>query len=218
MGQKIDPRSVRLGINKNWDSIWYSDEKDYVKFSMEDRLARQFISKKLEAAGVDTIMIKRSLNKVFVEIVVARPGVVIGRGGSGIEDMKKEMNKIFKTDVDLKIIEVKNPEISARLIAQNIKAQLVRRIVPKFAMSKEVEKVKLSSAKVKGIRIWVSGRIKGTEIARTEKIQWGTVPLATLRADIDFAKDIAQVPNAGTHGIKVWVYRGEKSKMDELTD
>lgn len=218
MGQKIDPRSLRLGVNKNWDSIWYADEKDYVRFSMEDRAARESIKKKLDAAGVDVITIKRSLNKVFVEIVVARPGVVIGRGGSGIEEMKKEMNKIFKTDVDLKIIEVKNPEVSARLIAQNIKAQLVRRIVPKFAMSKEIERVKLSSAKVKGVRIWVSGRIKGTEIARTEKVQWGTVPLATLRADIDYTKEIAQVPNAGTHGIKVWVYRGEKSKMDELTD
>lgn len=214
MGQKVDPRAIRIGINKYWNSIWYAEGKEYVDAFVQDRKAREYVKTKLENAGVEKVIVKRYLNKITVEIIVARPGVVIGRAGAEIEILKSELNKIFKSKVDVKVLEAKNPDVSARLIAQNIKGQLTRRIAPKFAMSRELEKAKSSGSNIKGIRIWVSGRIRGAEIARTEKVQWGTIPLSTLRADIDYAKETAQVPNAGLQGIKVWVYKGEKSEVE----
>ena len=176
---------------------------------LEDLKARDFIGEKLKSAGIHDIRIKRSMNNVAVEITVARPGVVIGRGGSGIEELKIELNRLMKTKVDLKVLEVKRPEASARLIAMNIKDQLERRIVPKFAALREIDNAR-NSGFVNGVRVWVSGRIKGVEIARTEKFQWGTVPLQTLRADIDYYYIDADVPNAGKHGVKVWIFKGEK--------
>lgn len=214
MGQKIDPRSLRIGINRNWDSIWYAEGTDYMDSITEDRKIRKAITSKLDAAGVEKIVVKRSLNNILIEIVVARPGVVIGRGGAGIETLKKDLNKVIGKTAEIKIVEAKSPDTSAELIAQNIRNQVIRRVAPKYAMSREIEKAKNNPTKIKGIRIWVSGRIRGAEIARTEKDQWGTVPLATLRADIDYAKQEAQVPNAGIHGIKVWVYKGEKTEID----
>lgn len=210
MGQKIHPVGLRLGINKGWKSNWYAEKDSYAEFLHNDLMVRKYITEKLRSAGVHDIVIKRSMNKIAVEITVARPGVVIGRGGSGIEELKKDLNRLLKTAVDLKILEIKRPETSARLISQNIKEQLERRIVPKYAAQREIDNAR-NTGEVKGVRIWVSGRIKGVEIARTEKFQWGTVPLQTLRADIDYFYQSASVPNAGKHGIKVWVYRGEKS-------
>lgn len=209
MGQKIHPVGMRLGINKGWKSVWYADKSNYANFLKDDLKVRRYLSDKLRSAGVHEIKIKRSMNKVRVEVTVARPGVVIGRGGSGIEEVKKELNRMLQTSVDLQILEVKRPETSARLIAQNIKEQLERRIVPKFSAQREIENAR-NTGEVSGVRIWVSGRIKGVEIARTEKFQWGTVPLQTLRADIDYYYQDAQVPNAGKHGIKVWVYKSDK--------
>lgn len=214
MGQKVNANGIRVGVNKGWRSFWYAPKDQYADMLHEDLKLKKYIRGKIEAAGVDMIKIKRSMNKVLIEITVARPGVVIGRGGSGIEEMKKELNRIVKGDVELKVYEIKNPEIRARLIAENIKNQLIRRIVPKFAASREIENAK-NSGKIKGIKIWVSGRIKGAEIARVEKFQWGSVPMQTLRADIDYAFVDAEVPNAGKHGIKVWVYTGEKLDTDE---
>ncbi len=208
MGQKIHPIGFRLGINKGWKSIWYADKHNYAKLLKQDLKAREFVQDKLANSGVHEVRIKRSMNNVLVEIVVARPGVVIGRGGAGIEQLKKDLNRLFGTKVELKVLEIKRPEISARLIALNIKDMLERRVVPKFAAKKELENAR-NTGEVKGVRIWVAGRIKGAEIARTEKFQWGTVPLQTLRADIDYCALAAQVPNAGKQGIKVWVYKGE---------
>ena len=209
MGQKVNPVGFRLGVNKGWKSIWYADKSTYADLLESDLKARAFIKEHLRNAGVHEVKIKRSMNKIRIEVTVARPGVVIGRGGEGIETLKKDLNKLLKTNVDLQILEIKRPETSARIIAQNIADQLERRIVPKFAASREIENAR-NSGEVKGVRVWVSGRIKGVEIARTEKFQWGTVPLQTLRADIDYYYLTAQVPNAGKHGVKVWIYKGEK--------
>ncbi len=214
MGQKTNPNGMRIGVNKGWNSTWYAPKQQYAKLLHEDLKLRAFVDKQLQPAGVSKIKIKRSMNKVLLEIAVARPGVVIGKGGAGIDTLKERIKRMVKSEVEFKVFEVKNPEMMSKLIAENIKSQLIRRIVPKFASIREIENAK-NSGKVKGIRIWVSGRIKGAEIARTEKFQWGTVPLATLRANIDYCFLDAQVPNAGKHGIKVWVYKGEKSNMDE---
>ncbi len=214
MGQKTNPNGMRIGVNKGWNSTWYAPKLQFAKLLHEDLKLRAFVDQQLQPAGVSKIKIKRSMNKILLEIAVARPGVVIGKGGTGIDALKASLKRMVKSEVELKVFEVKNPEIMSKLIAENIKSQLIRRIVPKFASIREIENAK-NSGKVKGIRIWVSGRIKGAEIARTEKFQWGTVPLATLRANIDYCFLDAQVPNAGKHGIKIWVYKGEKSNMDE---
>ncbi|MFW5702866.1 MAG: 30S ribosomal protein S3 [Candidatus Dojkabacteria bacterium] len=209
MGQKINPNGFRVGVNKNWLSGWFSPKSDYADTLNSDLKVREYLSKELKNAGLAEVIIKRYSNKVTISISVARPGVVIGRGGTGIEKVKKDLQKLVGSAVDLKVFEVKKPEASAQLIADNIASQLERRIVPKFACQRAIETAKQTQG-VKGVRIWVSGRIKGAEIARTEKFQWGTVPLQTLRADIDYAHLAAQVPNAGKNGIKVWVYKGEK--------
>lgn len=214
MGQKINPTGLRVGVRKSWKSFWYMPKHDYGDTVYIDQKIRKFVRKELRSAGVERIEIRRYLNKIEVEIKVARPGVVIGRGGAQVEEVKKKLNKIAGVKVELKVVEVKDPDISAQLIADRIIEQLERRIVPKFIMSKELEKAS-SSGKVKGVRIWVSGRIKGAEIARTEKLQWGTIPLQTLDADIDYALSEAQVPNAGRQGVKVWVYKGKVSEVKE---
>ncbi len=214
MGQKINATGFRIGVNKGWSSFWYSPKSQFATLLHDDLKIKEYVRKKIEAAGVNVVKIKRSMNKVQIEVRVARPGVVIGRGGAGIEELKKELNRMVKGEVELKVFEIKSPEVQARLIAENIKNQLVRRVVPKFAASREIENAK-KTGEVKGIKIWVSGRIKGAEIARVEKFQWGSVPMQTLRAKIDYAFVDAEVPNAGKHGIKVWVYTGEKLDLDD---
>lgn len=214
MGHKVNPTGYRLGVNKHWQSQWFAGKDKYADNLLSDLKLRAFIQKKLTNAGVAEVIIKRSIKKITIEVHVARPGVVIGRGGAGIEELKKELDKMIEGEVELKILEVKRPETSARLIAESVKSQVERRIVPKYASQREIENAK-NSGVIKGVRIWVSGRIKGAEIARTEKFQWGTVPLATLRADIDYCEIFAQVPNAGKQGIKVWVFKGEKLTEDE---
>lgn len=213
MGQKIHPIGLRIGVSKDWRSVWYMPKDQYGETVYNDYQIRQFIKRELKSSGVEKIEIRRFMNKVEVELRVARPGVVIGRGGVQIEEIKGKLNKLTGGKVELKVLEVKDPEVSAQLIADRIREQLERRVVPKFIMSNELEKA-TSSGKIKGIRIWVAGRIKGAEIARTEKLQWGTIPLQTLEADIDYALTEAQVPNAGRQGVKVWVYKG-KSKASE---
>jgi len=212
MGQKVHPQGIRLGINKTWNAAWYAPKAKYASLVKEDLALRKYLGTKLASAGLESILIKRYSSKLEIEVSVARPGVVIGRGGSGIEAIKKQLATKYG-NVELKVFEVKKPDVSAALIADNIVNQLQRRIVPKFICQRILDNIK-SKNDVKGVRIWVSGRIKGAEIARREKFQWGTVPLQTLRADIDYAYLTADVPNAGKHGVKVWVYKGEKFTYD----
>lgn len=205
---------MRLGINKPWNSSWFARKgKQYAANLRKDESIRSFLTERLKSAGLESVVIKRYSTRIEVALNVARPGVVIGRGGSGIDALKKELSRKHGKNIELKVYEVKRPEISAPVIAHNIVGQLERRIVPKFAAQRAIEAAKATNS-IKGIRIWISGRITGGEIARTEKFQWGAIPLSTLRADIDYNLSEAQVPNAGKHGIKVWVYKGEKFNYD----
>ena len=208
---KIHPIGFRLGINKNWKSRWYADKYNYADKFLSDIKVRKAIEDKLKPAGVASVVIKRMVNKIVVEISVARPGVVIGRGGAGINALKDEISKMLKQkNVDIKILEIKNPDTVAKIVAENIAMQCERRVAPKIAASKAVDAAK-DSGLVKGIQVWIGGRIKGAEIARQEKVRWGVVPRHTLRMDIDYAFAEAQVPGSGKHGIKVWINKGEKN-------
>lgn len=213
MGQKIHATGFRIGINKPWRSKWFAKGSEYTDKLHGDLKVRAFIKEKLKAAGVDSVSIKRPSNKIEIEIKVARPGVVIGRGGAGIEELKKELNRLLKAKVDLTVGEVANPDLSARIVARRIADAIEHRAMPKIAVSKEVEKIKAAGAK--GIKIWVAGCIGGAQIARTEKVEWGSIPLQTLRADIDFAREAAKTVGFGIHGIKVWIYKGEKTDITE---
>ena len=200
---------MRLGVNKNWKSIWFQPDSSYADTFLQDMKVRKLVEKKLKNAGVADVIIKRTMNSVIVEVMVARPGVVIGKAGAGIDSLRKDLKKITKTDVDVKAYEVKRPEIEAKLVGENVASQCERRVSPKIAARKAAEAA-MDTGLIKGITIIVSGRIRGAEIARTEKISLGVVPRHTLRADIDYALVEAQVPAAGKHGIKVWINKGEK--------
>ncbi len=215
MGNKVNPTGIRIGVNKAHLSTWFaSSKKQYAEFILQDHKANTYLQKILGPAGIDSIVINHATNNVEVIINVARPGVVIGRGGKAIDEHKKYLNKIYKKKVDIKIVEVQSPDSSAAIIGYNVGEQCVRRVPPKVAIQKEIAKVKMSKG-VKGVKISVSGRIKGAEIARTEKYSWGSVPLHTLRSDIDYAFHEVRVPNAGLHGIHVWVYKGEKLSVSD---
>lgn len=207
---KVHPVGFRLGINKAWKSRWYVSKKDYADTFLSDNAIREMIEQELKTAGVASIVIKRTNGKVLVEVHVARPGVVIGKGGAAIAKLKQKLEKLTKTDVEPKIFEVKHPEIIAKLAAQNIAMQCERRISPKIAMER-VKQAAMETGKIRGIAIWVGGRVNGAEIARVEKVSVGDIPRHTLRYDIDYAFTEAQVPGLGKHGIKVWINKGEKN-------
>jgi small subunit ribosomal protein S3 len=207
---KVNPIGFRLGINKNWNSRWYADKKNYPAMYLQDRQIRKHVESKLKSAGVASIVVKRLITKVIVEISVAKPGLVIGRGGAGIQTLKDDLNKLLKQNVDIKILEVQKPETVAKLVAEVIAQQCEKRANPKMAAQKAVDAAKENDF-VKGIEVWIGGRIKGVDMARRERVKWGNVPRHTLRADIDYGFAEASVPAAGLHGVKVWIYKGEKS-------
>lgn len=207
---KVNPIIFRIGINRTWPSRWYSPKNVYVENVVSDLEIKKTINQKLRSAGVGEVLIKRFNNKIYVDIYVARPGIVIGRSGEGINKLKKDLESLAKKFIEIKIFEIKNPEIVAKIVAETIALQCEKRVAPKIAMTKAMEAAK-ESGLIKGIDIWVGGRIKGADMARREKIKWGTVPRHSLRADIDYAFTEAQVPGSGKHGIKVWIYKGEKS-------
>lgn len=207
---KVHPIGFRLGVNKNWQSRWYADKKQYADNVLADEKIRKIIEADLKSARVGSVVIKRFISKIVVEVNVARPGVVIGKGGETIALLKKKLTKIAGQEVEPKIFEVKQPEIEAKLVAEAIAFQCEKRINPKLAAEK-AKKAAVDTGKIKGITIWIGGRIKGAEMARVEKASWGQVPRHTLRADIDYAFTEAQVPGAGKHGIKVWINKGEKT-------
>ncbi len=211
MGQKINANALRLGINKTWNSSWFAGSKDaYAKNLKEDLEIKKDVSKAFKQSGLETVFVSRDGDKIGVEVTVAKPGVAIGRGGEGIENVKKSLTKKFKKNVDVKISEIKKADTSARIIARSIADGIERRQPPKLLMASYKEKA--MGAGAKGIRIWVGGRIGGASQARTIKVSEGPVPLHTFRAEIDFAKETAVTMDAGLLGVKVWVYNPPKSE------
>jgi small subunit ribosomal protein S3 len=207
MGQKINPRSMRLQLDRDWQSKWYAD-RNYATQLIEDLRLRNALSKKLsKRAGVSKVEIERSPNQLVVTIHTAKPGVVIGRGGSGAEEIKKMLAVIVGGPVKVSIEEVKKPEINAMLVAENIASQLERRISFRRAMKMSVENAMKSGAL--GAKVTISGRLNGNEMARRETVSQGSIPLHTLRADIDYAQAIAKT-TFGVIGVKVWIYKGTK--------
>jgi small subunit ribosomal protein S3 len=214
VGQKVNPLGFRLGRLYGWQSNWYAEGETYHKFLLEDRRLRQFLFTRLKLAGLTEVKIDRSINTVKITLMVARPGVVIGRGGSGLEELKKAILGQLKIDAknkkapkfELNVVEVKHPDLSSRLIGLRIAEQLNKRYPHRRAVAQAMEKA--MSAGAKGIKIMLSGRINGAEISRREKFSQGSLPLSTIRSDIDFFEQPA-FTKYGYIGIKVWIYKGE---------
>lgn len=206
MGQKVNPHGIRVGVIKDWDSRWYADKKNYGDNLVEDYNLRVYLKKKLFQAGVDKIEIEKFANKVRLSIHAAKPGIIIGKGGSEIEKLKKEVEALTGKTVILNVIEIKAPDLSAQLVAENIASQLERRISFRKAMKQCMSRTMKMGAK--GIKTAVAGRVGGAEIARTEQYHEGTIPLQTLRADIDYGFAEADT-TYGKLGVKVWIYKGE---------
>lgn len=206
MGQKVNPHGLRVGVIKDWDARWYASKKDFADNLIEDVKLREMLKKKLYHAGIFMIEIERAANRVRVNIHTAKPGIVIGKGGTGIESIKAEVEKFINKKAILNIVEVKSPDTSAQLVAENIAAQLERRISFRRAMKQAMQRSMRAGAK--GIKTMVAGRLGGTDIARSEGYHEGTIPLQTLRADIDYGFAEADT-TYGKLGVKVWIYKGE---------
>lgn len=207
MGQKVNPHGFRVGVNKNWNSKWFADKSNFADFLVEDNKVRNYVKKKLYAAGVASVVIERpAADKVKVIIATARPGMVIGRSGDGIDELKKNLVKLTGKTVDISIEEVRRAELDAQLTAESIAQALERRVSFRRAMKSAIQRTMKSGAK--GIKVLVSGRLGGAEIARSEKYSEGNVPLHTLRADIDYGFAEADT-TYGKIGVKVWVNHGE---------
>ena len=213
MGQKVNPIGLRLGINRTWDSRWYAGKDNYADLLHEDIGIRKYLRDRLSQAGVSKIVIERPAKKARVTIHTARPGVVIGKKGQDIENMRKDLQKMTGNEVSLNIIEIRKPEIDAQLVAENIAQQLERRVAFRRAMKRAVQAAMRLGAE--GIRINCAGRLGGAEIARTEWYREGRVPLHTLRADIDYGEGRAKT-TYGICGVKVWVYKGDIMEHDPM--
>jgi small subunit ribosomal protein S3 len=218
MGQKANPNDVRLGITYDWPGKWYADGKSFQKNLYQDIKIREFLMKKLPDAGIARIEIERTSAHIAVVIFSSKPGVIIGRSGTAIEDLKKQLNKHFGENFDLSIREIKNPDLDAGILAESVSYQLSRRVAFRRAAKSAVKKA--MDAGAKGIKIEISGRLNGAEIARREFFLEGKIPLQTFRADISYSSQRAET-TYGTLGIKVWVFRGEvfkdrvKKKLNE---
>ena len=206
MGQKVNPKGFRIGVIKDWDARWYANKKDFRHFLYEDYQLRKYVKAKLYDAGVSKIDTERTAGRVNVNVFTAKPGIVIGRGGQGVEALRQELEKMSGKKVFLNITEIKRPELDAQLVAENVAASLEKRIAFRRAMKQTVGRTMRMGAE--GIKIMCGGRLGGAEIARTEWYAEGKVPLHTLRADIDYA--FAEANTAyGKIGVKVWIYKGE---------
>lgn len=215
MGQKVNPLGFRLNITRTWDSIWYAN-KDYSKNLIEDQKIRKFLKKRLQHAALSKIILERTGEKVRVKLFTARPGIIIGKKGSEIELLKKDLEKLIDRKAVIDIQEVRRPEADAQLVAENIAQQLVRRVAFRRAMKKSVNSALRFG--VKGIKISCSGRLGGAEMSRCEWVREGRVPLHTLRADVDYALAEANT-TYGIIGIKVWIFKGEVlNKKDAPTE
>jgi small subunit ribosomal protein S3 len=213
MGQKINPIGLRLGINRTWDSRWFADGSAYGDLLLEDLALRKMLEKRLAGAGISRIIIERPAKKARITIHSARPGVVIGKKGADIEKLRSEVSKMTGSEVSLNIVEVRKPEIDANLVAENIAQQLERRVGFRRAMKRAVQSAMRLGAQ--GVRVMCGGRLGGAEIARTEQYHEGSVPLHTLRADVQYGTATAQT-TYGACGVKVWIYRGDIMEHDPM--
>ena len=206
MGQKVHPTGVRVGIIKDWNSKWYADSKNFADYLVEDQKIRKFLKKKLYLAGISKIEIERTAKAIKVNLYTAKPGIVIGKGGAGVETVKEELAKVIGKEANINIVEVKNIDTDAQLVAENIAGQLERRVSFRRAMKQCMQKSMKAGAL--GINTAVSGRLGGADMARTEFYKEGNIPLQTLRADIDYGFAEADT-TYGKIGVKVWIYKGE---------
>jgi small subunit ribosomal protein S3 len=206
MGQKVNPHGLRVGIIKDWSAKWYADKKDFANFLVEDNKIRTFIKEKLYSAGIEYIDIERMSKRIRIHVATSKPGIVIGKGGSSIDGLRQDVEKMVDSKVSINIIEVKRPEASAQLVAENIALQLENRVSFRRAMKQSMGKALKAGAK--GIKVGCSGRLGGAEMARTEHYAEGTIPLQTLRADIQYGFAEANT-TYGKIGVKVWIYKGE---------
>lgn len=206
MGQKVNPHGQRVGIIKDWDSKWYADKDNFSDFLIEDYKIRKLIKEKLYIAGISKIEIERAAKRIKISVYTAKPGMVIGKGGSGVEALRKDIEKLTKKNVIVNVEEVKITELNAQLVAENICGQLERRTSFRRAMKQAIQRTMRCGAK--GIKTSVAGRVGGADMARTEGYSEGTIPLQTLRADIDYGFSEANT-TYGKLGVKVWIYKGE---------
>ena len=206
MGQKVSPVGMRIGINKTWESTWYADNKDFAKFLNNDNKIRKFLEKKLKDASVSNILIERNSKVTNIIINTAKPGVVIGHNGDEIEKLKKEISKLVDENIQISIMEIKNPDLNAALVAESIAHQIENRVSFRIAQKRAIRNTMKAGAK--GIKTAVSGRLGGADMARTEGYTEGNIPLQTLRANIDYSHKEADT-TYGKIGVKVWIYKGE---------
>jgi len=214
LGQKVNPHGARVGVIMDWSTRWYANKKDFADNLEADFKLRKMLKDKLNVAGISHIDIERAVGKLTVTLFTAKPGVVIGKGGAGVEALKKEIEKFAKMPVSLNIMEIKNPETDAQLVAENIAQQLERRISFRRAMKQSIQRAMKAGAK--GIKTSVSGRLGGADIARSEKYHEGSIPLQTLRANIDYGFAEAAT-TYGRLGVKVWIYKGQVLPKNKKT-
>lgn len=217
MGQKVNPHGLRVGVIKDWDSKWYADKRTFNEYLVEDHKIRKFVKNKLFISGVSRIEIERAANRIKLSIHTAKPGMVIGKGGSGVEELRKDIEKMTGKSVVINVEEIKIPELDAQLVAENIASQLERRVSFRRAMKQSIQRTMRFGGK--GIKTSVSGRVGGADMARTEGYSEGTIPLQTLRADIDYGFAEADT-TYGKLGVKVWLYKGEvlPTKKEDKTE
>ena len=213
MGQKVNPHGLRVGVIKDWDSKWYADKKNFADLLVEDNNIRKYVKKKLYTAGISKIEIERAANRVKVSIHTAKPGMVIGRGGAGVEELRAEIEKLTNKSVVINVEEIKNQDLDAQIVAEAIAESLERRVAFRRAMKQAIQRTMRQGAL--GIKTSVAGRVGGADMARTEGYSEGTIPLQTLRADIDYGFAEADT-TYGKIGVKVWLYKGEV--LPELTE
>jgi small subunit ribosomal protein S3 len=206
MGQKVSPIGLRIGINRGWEANWYANKSDFSKYLENDLKIRKFLEKKLANAGVSTIEIERNAKRCEIIVHTSRPGVIIGKEGAEIENLKKEISKLVNEEIQISIVDIKKPDLDAKLVADSIAAQIENRASFRMAQKKAIRNVMKSGAK--GVKTLVSGRLNGADIARSEGYSEGTIPLHTLRADVDYALSEADT-TFGKIGVKVWIYKGE---------
>ena len=206
MGQKVSPVGLRIGINKSWEANWYANNSDFSKYLENDLKIRKYLEKNLKDSGISTVEIERNTKRCEVVIHTSKPGVIIGKGGEEIENLKKKISKLVNEEVQISIVDIKKPDLDATLVANSIAAQIQNRASFRMAQKKAIRNVMKAGAK--GVKTLVSGRLNGADIARSEGYSEGTIPLHTLRANVDYATAEADT-TFGKIGVKVWIYKGE---------